>query len=100
MKLGITKSRTAFPITYVIDLTDRDYTRSNANRGVTDNIDLTDENVFKEKAVHFGKTFKEDNKTVWLHLKGTLLRTPTYDHISEYNQTSNGRQAWITLKNF
>ena len=100
MKLGITKSRTGFPITYVIDLTERDYKRSNANRGVTDNIDLSDELVFKQKAVHFGKTYKEDNKTVWLHLKAALLRTPTYDHISEYNQTSNGRQAWITLKSF
>ena len=100
MKLGITKSRTGFPITYVIDQTERGYTRSNANRGITENIDLSDENIFKEKAVHFGKTFKEDNKTVWLHLKSALLRTPTYDHISEYNQTSNGRQAWITLKNF
>lgn len=100
MKLGITKSRTGFPITYVIDQTERDYRRANANRGITENIDLSDENVFKEKAVHFGETFKEDNKTVWLHLKAALLRTPTYDHISEYNKTDNGRQAWITLKNF
>ena len=100
MKLGITKSRTGFPITYVIDLTERNYNRSNANRGITENIDLSDEHIFKENAVHFGKTFKEDNKTVWLHLKSALLRTSTYDHISEYNHTSNGRQAWITLKNF
>ena len=100
MKLGITKSKTGFPITYVIDQTERDYRRANANRGITEDIDLSDTNVFKEKAVHFGDTFKEDNKTVWLHLKAALLRTPTYDHISEYNKTDNGRQAWITLKNF
>ena len=53
MKLGITKSRTGFPITYVIDQTVRDYRRANANRGIIENIDLSDENVFKEKAVHF-----------------------------------------------
>ena len=36
----------------------------------------------------------------WRYLKAALLRTPTYDHISEFSETSNGRQAWIALKNF
>ena len=89
MKLGITKSKSGFSINYVIDPTPREFTQINTTRGVANNINLVDEITFIEKA---------DNKTVWLHLKAALLKSPSYDHILEYNATSNGRKAWNTLK--
>ena len=100
MKLGITKSKSGFSINYVIGPTPREFTRSNATRGVANNINLANEITFREKAVHFGKMYKENNKTVQLHLQVALLKLPSYDHIPKYNATSNGRKAWNTLKQF
>ena len=81
MKLGITKSKSGFSINYAIDPTPKEFIRSNTTRGVADNINLADEITFREKAVHFGKMYKEDNKIVWLHLKTALLKSPSYEHI-------------------
>ena len=79
MKLEIVKSKSGFPLNYVIDQTPRTYTRANAARGEVALVDLTEPNVFKEQAVHFGKTYKDGIKTVWLILKSLLLNTTSYD---------------------
>lgn len=100
MKLEIVKSNSGFPLNYVIDQTPRVYTRANTTRGEVGLVDLTESNLFKERAVHFGKTFKDDNKTVWLILKSLLLNSSSYDHVLEFNASSNGRKAYLTLKTF
>ena len=100
MKLEILKSKAGFPLNYVVDQTPRVFTRANANRGEVPAVDLTEPNVFKEQAVHFGKTYKDDNKTVWLLLKSLLLNSSSYDHVLEFNASSNDRKAFLTLKTF
>lgn len=100
MKLEIIKSKSGFPLNYVIDQTPRAFTRANATRGEIDTVDLNESDAFKEHAVHFGKTFKDDNKTVWLLLKSLLLNSSSYDHVLEFNSTANGRKAYLTLKTF
>ena len=100
MKLSVIQGKTGFPISYIIDSKPRQIERANAPRTIHNAIDFTEDNFFQNHAVHFGKHFKEDNKMVWLVLKSYLMKTPSYDHITHIDKTSNGRKAWKILKAF
>lgn len=97
MLLSTTKGSRGIPIDYIVDTTPRAYLRSNANLGITDILDLEDETIFTTRTVHFGPPFKNDNHLVWNKLKTALLDKPGYNHISAFNTSKNGRQAWHTL---
>ena len=100
-KLSQTRGARDIPLSYVIDDTRREVTRANAPFIEVDKlIDITEESFHRENATHFGSYFKEDNKTVWLKLKSLLLGLPAYNHISECNNSNNGRKAWFALKTF
>ena len=100
MKLSFTKGKAGFPVLYVIDDTTRTSTRLNSTRTTIDFIDLTDEEIFKVRPVHFGRVYKEDNKLVWNVIKSLLMDSPSYDHIISFDKTADGRKAWRTLKTF
>jgi hypothetical protein len=53
--------------------------------------------IFTTRTVHFGPSFKNDNQLVWNKIKTALLGKPGYNHISSFNTSKNGRQAWQTL---
>ena len=100
LKLKLIKGRSGIPIDYVIDETPRAATRANVVRLPVDEVDITEDGIYRTRTVHFGKAFKEDNKRVWLFIKTLLLQTSAYNHIIEMDCTSNGRRAWLTLKSF
>ena len=100
MKLALIKGKNGYPINYVIDKTDRSAKRSNAARTFVDTVPITDDDFLKTHVCHFGKAYKEDNKRVWNVLKSLLHETIAYDHVTECDKTSNGRNAWFILKKF
>ena len=100
MRLGLIKGKMSYPIDYVTDSTAREVTRSNAARTLIDIVPITEDGYLKSHAVHFGKSFKEDNKRVWNVLKAQLHETSAYDHIMGFDRRCDGRKAWLTLKDF
>ena len=100
MKLSFLIGKSGFSVEYVIDMTERDFKSARATRGEEEIVDLERVDVFKTRPVHFGKSFKGDNKRVWNVLKSLLLETPAYDHILSCDRSSDGRKAWNILKNF
>ncbi len=99
-KLSATIGMRDIPLDYVIDDTPRQVTRANATMNEVETLDLDDNNVFRTLTVHFGAAFKKDNQVVWLLLKKYLLGLPSYNHISRFDATKNGKGAWKTLKDF
>ena len=102
MKLGQQIGSRSIPLSYVLDDTIRHATLSSQPllTSPTPILDITDDVKYMEKAVHFGKAFKEDNVSVWTYLKDLLLGKPGYNHISRFDRTRNGREAWMTLRQF
>ena len=98
--LGLTKGVRGIPLDYITDNTPRTATRAINRRLEVDEIDLTDESVFKTRTVHFGESFKQDNKAVWNKLHTLLVDKPGYNHINGFAATKNGRNAWNTLITF
>ena len=72
--------------------------RSNANLIVVLEIDLSDAEVFKAHAVHFGSTYKIDNRRLWDLLECTQVNPSAYNHISPFERKKNGRKSWFALK--
>ena len=85
---------------YVIDTNERWATRSNVNKREVESISLDDYQTFHNEVTHFELGFKQDNITVWNKLKDLLLNSPPYNHITEFNATRDGCQAWNTLTEF
>ena len=83
---------------YLIDEGDRPVIRSNTNLIVVPEIDLSDAEVFKAHAVHFGSTDKIDNRRLWDLLESTLVNTRAYNHISPFERKKDGRKRWFALK--
>ena len=100
LKLSIDNGNRGFPIDYVVDETARDVTRATANLREIDEIDLSEEGIYKQQATQFGRQYKKDSSQVWLMLKTHLIGTPVYNHINSFNTSSNGRGAWLALKQF
>jgi hypothetical protein len=99
-KLASIYGTRGIPLDYIVDGTERQATRANAALIAVDNIQLDDPDLFRTQSVHFGRSYKNDNHKVWNLLKGLLLSTPSYNHISSFNATRNGRGAWLALKTF
>ena len=98
--LGLTKGVRGIPLDYIIDNTPRESTRAISRRIEVDTIDISEENVFKHRTVHFSDSFKQDNKLVWNKLHTLLVDKPGYNHISSFSTSKNGRNAWNTLTTF
>lgn len=98
--LELTLGAHKLPIRYVIDDTPRAHLRSNAARSEVPTIDLSDDQIFSKKIVHFGPAFNNDNKLVWNLLANALIDKPGYNHISGYSSSKNGRGAWLALRTF
>ena len=98
--LGLTKGIRGIPLDYIVDNTPRSASRANSLRLEVDDIDLTEENVFKNRTVHFSDAYKQDNKVVWNKLHTLLVDKPGYNHISTFSTSKNGRNAWNTLVTF
>ena len=99
-KLSATIGSRDIPLDYVIDDTPRRVNRANSMMDEVSVLDIDDDNVFRAMTVHFGSAFKKDNQAVWLLLKKHLLGIPSYNHISRFDNTKNGKNAWKTLKDF
>jgi hypothetical protein len=99
-KLSATIGTRDIPLDYVIDDTPRRVNRATATMDEVSILDIDDDNVFRTLTVHFGTAFKKDNQAVWLLLKKHLLGIPSYNHISRFDTTKNGKSAWKTLKDF
>ena len=44
-----------------------------------------------------GTNFNADNHLIWTCLVHQCCETPGWQHIHQYQETSNGRQAWFVL---
>ena len=100
MKLSKTTGCRSITLDYVVDSTPRAVTRANQNMEYVHTIDISDEVQFRTMTTHFGRAFKEDNKAMWDLLKCNLLGEPAYNHISNFNNSNNGRGAWKALVGF
>jgi hypothetical protein len=100
LMLSLNKGIRGVPLDYVVDTTVRAAERANATRIEVDDVELDDDAVFKQRTVHFGNSFKQDNKVVWNKLHALLLDKPGYNHINSYANAKNGRAAWLALKTF
>lgn len=100
LMLSLNKGFRGIPLDYIVDTTPRAAERANAARATVQSIEFDDENVFKQRTVHFGNSFKQDNKIVWNKLHALLLDKPGYNHINSFANAKNRRAAWIALKTF
>ena len=100
MKLSRIIGSRGFPLLYVVDNTVRTATRAADPLAPIDDYDITDDSIFISWPTHFGTSYKSDNKLVWDILKAQLLGSPAYNHISRFDNSSNGRSAWNTLQSF
>ena len=100
MKCSQTTGCRGITLDYVVDSTPRAVTRANQQLEYVDTIDISDDVQFRTMTTHFGRAFKEDNKAVWDLLKSNLIGEPAYNHISNFNNSNNGRGAWKALVGF
>ena len=100
IKIGILKNRRGISLKYLIDDTPRQVLRANANFLEIPTIDFTDSNVFITKTIHFGPTFKQDNRKLWSVLENVLINTNPYNHIAQFESSKDGRKAWFALKDY
>ena len=96
-KLSLAIGARGFPLSYLLDTTERDITNVRTKRIEVDDLDIADDDIFLSCAVHFGADFKTDSATLWDLLKDHLLNTPAFNHISTFSRGKNGRQAYMTL---
>jgi hypothetical protein len=100
MKLNFTFGARGTSLSYIVDGNARTATRANQTRTEVISININDDDRFITHVVHFGEAYKSDNSAVWTLLKNQLLNTPPYNHISQHNNSKNGRAAWNSLKTF
>ena len=100
MKLSKGKGTRGTSLSYVIDETERHSDSIREDYDGVDSINIADDSLYVSSTMHFGKGWVEDNRMVWTMLKSSLLGHPPYNHINRFNTGSNGRSAWITLRNF
>ena len=100
MKLHKTTGARGFHLGYIIDDTMRLVTSPGQPLVEVDTIDINDDEAYTISSTHFGRGFKSDNKAVWDLLKINLIGLPSYNHISRYDTKSDGRQAWLSLRQF
>jgi len=98
-KLRAVKCSRGFSMEYLLDEESRAVRHANAAYQVLDIVlDLTDNDVFKEKAVFIGDAFKLDNIKLWNMLEGQIINTDPYNHISAFSKQKHGKNAWNALK--
>ena len=100
IKLSHLKSRRGFPLTYLVDETERQVKSINSNYIEMDNIDIDSPEIFQQSAVHFGSAYKSDNKKLWSILESSLVNTNPYNLIASCKISKNGRKAFFALKQF
>ena len=100
MKLHKTTGARGFHLGYIIDDTMRLVTSPGQPLVEVDTIAINDDEANTILSTHFGRGFKSDNKAVWDLLKINLIGLPSYNHISRYDTKSDGRQAWLSLRQF
>lgn len=98
IKIARLKNRRSVSLEYLLDETERQVARQNANLIAVDELDLSDREIFRTGAVLFGTAYKNDNRRLWDLLEGTLVNTTAYNHISPYERSHDGRKAWLALK--
>jgi hypothetical protein len=98
LKITRMQNRRLISLEYLIDETSRQVSRTNANLITISEIDLSELETFKTKAVHFGSVYKIDNRRLWDLLESTLVNTSPYNHISPFERAKDGRKAWFALK--
>ena len=97
-KLQHTNNARGFSLVYLIDNTPRQVNRGNAALLEIESIDLEEDNVFETKTIHFGPSYKADNKKLWTMIEAALLNTDPYNMVAQFHRNKNGRKAWNTLK--
>ena len=95
--LGMTIGSRGISLDYVVNQNARNATHGNATREEYETVDLEDDDIFTNRAIHFGIGYKSDNSKIWKRLKSALINTPPYNHISHWNLAKNGRRAWGAL---
>lgn len=100
IKISKMRNRRGISLEYLIDDTERAVRRSNAAYIQVPALDLSVNDVFKTKMIHFGPTYKLDNKKLWSLLENTLINTNPYNHISSFESSEDGRKAWFALKGY
>ena len=100
LKLAHLSSKRGFPLAYVIDTTARPVRRGNAALVESPTVDFSDLDIFKTQATHFGPAFNDDNKKVWSVIESNLVNTMPYNHIAQFSNSKNGRNAYEALRVF
>ena len=98
LKLSQMKSKNLFSLDYIINKTTRDVTHRNGARTEVNALVIDDLDIFNSKAVHFGPSYKKNNKDVSTLLQVSLLNTPSYNKISKFCDKKDGGAAYIALR--
>ena len=100
IKIEKIKNRRGISFKYLLDETVREVTRANADYLTVPTLDLSTADLFLTRTIHFGPTYKQDNKKLWFLLANVLVNTSPYNHIAPFESTQNGRKGWLALKNY
>ena len=100
MKLHKTIGVRGIRLGYIVDDTVRPVTSHDQPLIEVDTIDIYDDEAYTISSTRFGRGYKSDNKAVWDLLKINLIGLSSYNHISPYDTSSDGRQAWLSLRQF
>ena len=93
IKISKLRNRRGISLEYLLDDTERQARRANSAYIQVPSLDLSSGDIFKTKTVHFGPTYKADNKKLWSLLANTLINTNPYNHISVFESSEDGRKA-------
>ena len=98
IKLSKLKNKRNISLSYLVDDHPRQATHGNANYVQVAEIDFETPDLFLNQTIHFGPTFKVDNKRLWSLLETSLVNTSPYNHIAPYERSRDGRRAWTAIK--
>ena len=83
-KLRDTQNARGFSLAYLVDDTPRQVVHENSALLEVDVINLEEENVFETKTIHFGPSYRDDNKKLWNMIEAALLNTDPYNMVAQF----------------
>ena len=100
IKLAKLRNKRNISLSYLVNNHPRQANHGNANYVQIGEIDFETPDLFLNQTIHFGPTYKSDNKRLWSLMENALVNTSPYNHISPFERNRDGRRAWSALKTY